>query len=389
MKILVLGGGSGGIVAAHTLRNALGDRHELALVSQSSDFYVRTAFPRLTFEGGITPENIRLPLDKALPARGINFWKAHVTAIRPESNMVETSNGFLRYDYLIIALGTDFAWNKVPGLMENTYSLWTVDEAQRLAARLKTFTGGSVVMGTSLGSPCEGPMWETVMRMDRLARQHGIRDKVEIHHVTPKERALQPVGPAGHRWGKETFGKLGIHVHAKAETVQVTPDRVIFRDGREVRSDLTLIIPPYTGYPVIVQAGLGDESGFVLVDSKMRTRNYRNIFAIGDCVSVPNRPKIAHNAMRGGVVAALNIASEIMGKPANWEHHNEIMCVIDNGGGKGTYVRSNIPWGGDVSVVMGAHSDVVGLTAEEAHFIKKSFGEYFLANGGNVGYYIM
>jgi hypothetical protein len=38
---------------------------------------------------------------------------------------------------------------------------------------------------------------------------------------------------------------------------------------------------------------------------------------------------MAHNAMRGGVVAAMNIASEIMGKPANWEHHNEIMCVID------------------------------------------------------------
>jgi hypothetical protein len=93
--------------------------------------------------------------------------------------------------------------------------------------------------------------------------------------------------------------------------------------------------------------------------------------------------------MRGGVVAALNIAYEIMGKPAQWEHHNEIMYVIDNGGGKGTYVRSNIPWGGDVSIVMGAHADTPGLSAEEAHFIKKAFGEYFLATKGNVRYYIM
>jgi sulfide:quinone oxidoreductase len=302
---------------------------------------------------------------------------------------VETDKGFLRYDYLIIALGTDFAAKKVPGLMENSNSLWTVEEAQRLAARLKSFTGGTVVTGTALGSPCEGPMWEAAMQMDRLARQRGIRDKVEIHHFTPKERALQPVGPAGIRWGKETFGKLGIQVHTSAEVVQVTPDRITFRDGRELRYDIALIIAPYTGYSVVVQAGLGDENGFVLVDSKMRTRTFRNIFAIGDCVSMPARPKMAHNAMRGGVVAALNIVHEIMGKPANWEHHNEIMCVIDNGGGKGTYMRSNIPWGGDVSVVMGARSDVVGLTAEEAHFIKKSFGEYFLANGGNIGYYIM
>ena len=232
-------------------------------------------------------------------------------------------------------------------------------------------------------------MWEATLQMDRLARQRGIRDRIEIHHITPKQLALQPVGPAGHRWGKETFGKLGIHVHTSAEVVQVTKDRMTFKDGRELRYDVALVIPPYIGHALVVQAGLGDESGFVLVDSQMRSRNFRNIFAIGDCVSVPQRPKMAHNAMRGGVAAAINIAQEIMGKPANWEHHNEIMCVIDNGAGKGTYVRSNVPWGGDTSIVMGAHSDTPGLTAEEAHFIKKSFGEYFLSTGGNVGYYIM
>jgi hypothetical protein len=90
--------------------------------------------------------------------------------------------------------------------------------------------------------------------------------------------------------------------------------------------------------------------------------------------------------MRGGVIAAVNIGQEIMGKPATWEHCNEIMCVIDNGGGRGTYVRSNIAWGGDLSLVMGAHADGPGLTAEEAHFIKRSFGDHFLATGGNVRY---
>ncbi len=389
MKILVLGGGFGGIVSAHTLRNSLRGEHEVTLVSQSNEFYLRAAFPRMAFEGDITPENIRLRLDEVLPARGINFRMARVTAIRPERNTVETSGGELHYDYLILALGTHFAMEKVPGLREYGYNLWTVDDAQRLWARLSSFTSGTFITGTAKCGSCEGPMWEATMLIDRLARHRGIRDRVEIHHFTPKALALQPVGPAGHRWGKETFGKLGIHVHTSAEVIQVTQNRVVFRDGRELPSDIALVIPPYIGHAVVAQAGLGDENGFVLVESNMRTRTFRNVFAIGDCVSVPQRPKMAHNAMRGGVVAALNIAHEIKGKPANWEHHNEIMCVINNGGGKGTYVRSNVPWGGNVSVVMGAHSDVVGLSAEEAHFIKKAFGEYFLSTGGNVGYYIM
>ncbi len=384
MKILVLGGGFGGIVASHTLRNILASEHEVTLVSQSSDFYLRAAFPRMAFEGDVAPENIRLRLDEALSTRGINFKQARVTALRPERNTVETNMGVLYYDYLIIALGTDFAADKVPGIMENAYSLWTVDDAQRLWARLRTFTGGTFITGTALGSPCEGPMWEATILMDRLARLRGIRDKVEIHHFTPKQLALQSVGPAGHRWGKETFSKLGVQVHTSAEVVQVTKDRVVFRDGHELRSDIALIIAPYTGFPVIAQAGLGDENGFVLVDSTMRTRSFRNIFAIGDCVSMPQGPKLAHNAMRGGVVAALNITHEIIGKPATWEHCNEIMCVINNGGGRGTYVRSDVPWGGSLSLVMGAHADGPGLTAEEAYFIKKSFGDYFLSTGGNV-----
>jgi sulfide:quinone oxidoreductase len=386
MKALVLGGGFGGIVTAHTLRNILGGEHDITLVNENSDFYLRAAFPRMAFQGEITPESIRLPLDRVLPGRGINFKKARVTAIYPESNAVETSEGGLRYDYLVIALGTHYATESIPGLREYSYSLWTVDEAQRLGAKLRNFTGGSFVTGAAVGSPCEEPTWESIMQMEYFVRSRGIRDKVELHHFTDKEQALQPVGPAGHRWGAETFPKLGIHVHTKAEVAQVTHDRVIFRDGREVQADIALVMAPYKGHSVIVEAGLGDEVSFISVDKTMRTRSYRNIFAIGDSVSIPKTPKMAHNAMRAGRVAATNVASEIMGTPGNWEFHNEIMCIIENGGNRGTYVRSNMPWGGNVSIVMGAHSDVVGLTAEEAIFIKKSFGEHFLATGGNINY---
>lgn len=387
MKMLVLGGGFGGIVAAHTLRNTLGSEHEVTLMNQSSDFYLRAAFPKLAFESEVTPDDLRLRLDEVLPARGINFRKADVTAIRPEKNMVETSAGAFHYDYLILALGTNLAKEKVPGLVENSSSIWTVEEAQRLGARIKNFTSGSFVTGTALGSPCEGPMWETAVMMDYLARQRGVRDKIEIHHITPKPRPLHLVGPAGVRWGEVAFKKLGIHVYASAEITQVTPQgQITLRDGRELHADVALLVPPYVGHRLIKEAKLGDENGFVVVDPHMRTRTFRNIFAIGDCTYLSVGPKSAHDAMRGGVVAATNIVHEIAGEPADREHRNEVMCVINNGGGKGTYVKSDSPWGGSFSLVMGAHSDTPGISAEEAHFIKTSFGEHFLKTGGNVRY---
>lgn len=383
---MVLGGGFGGIVAAHSLRNELSEEYEVTLVSRDSDFYLRAAFPRLAFEGEPAPDEIRLSLDEALPARGISFRKASVTAIRPEASTVETSDGEMSYDYLIIALGTRYADEKVKGLKEHSHSLWTVDAAQRLGERLRDFEGGSFVTGAAPASPCEGPTWEAALHMDQLARERGVRDKVEIHLFTTEPVALQPVGPAGHRWAEETFGKLGVQVHTNAELVEVTEDKVVFKDGTELRADVPLIMAPYEGHEVVKQAGLGDEVGFVPVNSHMRSESQPNIFAIGDVVSMPQKPKMAHNAMRGAQVAAANIASEIADREAARELHYELMCVIENGEGRGTYAKSDTPWGGEFSVVMGAHSDAPGISPEEVHFIKKAFGDHFLSTGGNVRY---
>ena len=386
MKALVLGGGFGGIVAAHALRNELGDQHDVTLVSQSGEFYLRAAFPRLAFEGETEPEDIRLPLGEAFRPRGIEFKQATVTAIRPDESRVETTAGDVQYDYLIVALGTHYADEKVPGLKENSYSLWTVEEAERLRERIREFDGGSFVTGAAPGSPCEGPTWEATLHLDHLLRERGIRGKAEIHLLTTKPNLLAPAGPEGVRWAKETFGKLGVQAHTDAEIVELTADRVVLRDGREIRSDVSLIMAPYQGHEVIQQAGLGDEAGFIPVDIYMRSESHRNLFAIGDAVSMPQQPKMAHNAMRGAKVAAANIAREIEGRPADLELEYEMMCVVENGGGRGTYMKSTGPWGGDLSVVLGAHSGKAGLSPEEAHFIKKAFGDHYLSTGGNVQY---
>ena len=101
---------------------------------------------------------------------------------------------------------------------------------------------------------------------------------------------------------------------------------------------------------------------------------------------MPEKPKMAHNAMRGSKVAAANIAREIQGNAADVTLEYEMMCVVENGGGRGTYMKSTAPWGGDLSVVLGAHSGKPGLSPEEAHFIKKAFGDHILATAGNIQY---
>lgn len=386
MKIAVIGGGFAGIVAAHSLRNELGDSHDVMLVSQNADFYLRAAFPRLSFDARMKAEEIRLPLNEALRPRGIDFKEARVTAIRPDDSRLNTTAGEVRYDYLIVALGTHYADERVPGLKEHSYSLWTIDAVELFRERIRKFDGGSFVTGAAPSSPCEGPTWEVALQLDHMLRKNGTREKAEIHLLTTKRTLLQPAGPEGIRWAKEAFGRVNVQGHTEAEVVEVTGDRVILRDGREIRSDISLIMAPYEGHQVVRQAGIGDQAGFIPVDRYMRSQSHQNVFAIGDAVSMPEKPKMAHNAMRGAKVAAANIASEIKGRRAERELEYEMMCVVENGGGWGTYMKSTAPWGGDLSVVMGARSNNQGLSPEEAHFIKKAFGDHFLSTGGNVQY---
>lgn len=353
LKIVILGGGFGGIVAAHSLRNELGNRHDVTVISQDAEFYLRAAFPRLAFEGETRREDIRLPLKEALTPRGIAFRQARVTAICPDRNVLETSAGDVEYDYLIIAFGARYAAERVPGLEAHSYSLWTVAEAERLRERLRAFDGGSFVTGAAPGSPCEGPTWEATLHLDHQLRQRGMRERAEIHLVTTKPNLLAPAGPEGVRWAKETFATLGVRTYTDAEIVELTADRVALRDGREIRFDASLIMAPYQGHDIVRQAGLADAAGFILVDAHTRSTAHRNIFAVGDAVSMPDKPKMAHNAMRGAKIAAANIALEIQGHAADLTLDYEMMCVVENGGGRGTYMKSTAPWGGDLSVRAG------------------------------------
>jgi sulfide:quinone oxidoreductase len=104
-NVLVLGGGSGGLVAANKVKKLLGDRVEVTLVDKNSHHEFMPAYPWVAF-GMREPEQIRHPLAN-LERRGIRFLQATVEGLDPANNQVKTSAGTLAYDYLIVSLGVE------------------------------------------------------------------------------------------------------------------------------------------------------------------------------------------------------------------------------------------------------------------------------------------
>ena len=114
-KILILGGGFGGVVAAERLAEQLGAEHQITLVSRSRQFVFYPALVRLAFDKS-RPEDVSFNLRHTMLNRRVNFIEAEVAHVDPTERTVTIAHGEvegkLPYDYLVFALGrrlaTDF-----------------------------------------------------------------------------------------------------------------------------------------------------------------------------------------------------------------------------------------------------------------------------------------
>src|SRR4029079_13005064 len=111
-KVLILGGGFGGVVAAKRLAEQLSDEHQVTLVSRSRDFVFYPALVRLAF-GKCQREDVSFDLRHAMLDRRVNFIEAEVARIDPLEKQVTIAHGEVQgklpYDYLVFALGRRLA----------------------------------------------------------------------------------------------------------------------------------------------------------------------------------------------------------------------------------------------------------------------------------------
>jgi sulfide:quinone oxidoreductase len=135
-KVLVLGGGSGGLVAANKVKKLLGEAVEVTLVDRNTHHEFMPAYPWVAF-GMREPEQVRRPLAN-LEKRGIRYLQATVEALDPAQNRVKTSAGELSYDYLVVSLGAE----PLPSPAPDGHAPWSLGGALRLREVLKGFKGG-------------------------------------------------------------------------------------------------------------------------------------------------------------------------------------------------------------------------------------------------------
>ena len=342
-RILILGGGFGGVVAAERLGEKLGDEHQITLVSRSRNFVFYPALVRLAF-GKCRREDVSFDLRGTMLNRKVNFIEAEVARIDPAQRRVSIAHGEvegnLSYDYLVFALGRRLATEQISGFYENAHHLLNVDKALTFGKAIGKFHEGHAVIGQCAGARLPVPVYETAFALSRLLEERGERERVKITLVSSDPPGLQFGDPKVTSTLRNALETHGIEYVPDFRVSKITPGALMSAHGQAITFNLLMLIPPFEGSPTLLYRGVTDD-GYVNVESTMRVVGMERMYAVGDCVNFSG-PKMGHMAVRQAEVAAANLVAEIGGQPLEAHYSHEMRLVIDEGGSDSIYVHKDI-----------------------------------------------
>jgi sulfide:quinone oxidoreductase len=341
-KVLVLGGGSGGLATANRLKELLGDKIGVTIIDKQKSFVLGFSLLRV-MTGEKTEQEVTVLKDK-VSQKGIQFINAEVNGIDVKNGIVRTDQGEFGYHYLVIALGAELALEKVPGF-ESAFHMYTLEDAKKLRNALSSFSGGSIrLVVSSTPFKCPPAPYEGAMLIDDYLRSKGLRERADIQIFTPEP---QPIPIAGPEVGSRIVSMLrekgiGFHNNTKVSSIDGNSKQIVFENGAREKYDLLIAIPPHTSPKVVRESDLADaESGWIPVDPKNMQTKHDRVYAIGDvaAIKLPSGmmlPKAATFAFGQGEIVAFNIASSVLGtETRSWDGFGE--CFIETGAGNAGY----------------------------------------------------
>ena len=310
---LILGGGFGGLAAAHELRARLPDSHDVTVVAADDHFY--TGFAKLWDLVGTRPLEQGTASLSALERHGIHFVQTRITAIDPVERRVETEAGSLGADFLLVALGASPGPKQLLQLHGPAHNLYDANELPEVRADLAHLDVGTLVVAV-LGAPykCPPAPYEATLLLDEHLRGRGVRDSIELMVTTPQSMTLPAAGPEISQFVADALKDRGIELRTQQSVQAIDADArtVRFTDGGQLEYALLLAVPKAVPPQVVAESPLAGDGGWIQPERETLRTSFEGVYAAGDCTASPP-PKAGVFAEAEARVAARNIAAEIDG----------------------------------------------------------------------------
>jgi len=363
-RVVILGGGTGGTLAANRLRRAAPvEEVEIVVVDQDDSHLYQPGLLFVPF-GLADPQDIVRKRARQLH-HDVSFTESAVEHVDLEANEVHLSNNeLLAYDVLLIASGASLSSDETegltgPGWMEKVFTFYDLEGATALRRALDVFDGGRLVVNV-IDMPIKCPVapLEFCFLADWYFRERGIRDRVQIIYVTPLDAAFTKPVAAQRLAGMLADKDIELITEFNTGEVDGARGSLIAYDGREVAFDLAVVVPVHSGADYIERSpGLGDALNFVeTFEHTLQSKVAANVFVIGDAANVPASKAGSVTHFEGDTVVD-NILRHLAGEApvAGFDGHTN--CFIETGFHKALLIDFNY----DTEPLPGHYPASIGL----------------------------
>jgi sulfide:quinone oxidoreductase len=338
-RVLILGGGFGGIAAAVALRGQLDPADEIVLVERRTTFVMGLRKNWAVLDQNALGEGER-PL-ALLAKRGIRVVTGTIGAIHPAERAAEVDGDRWDADALVVALGAERDPDRVPGFRERAVDVYDPTQGDRARAAIEAFTGGRLAIGIfGAPYPCPPAPFELAMLIDERLRARGIQGAIEV--FSPLPLSLPILGQAGCGSFESHLEGAGIAFLREHAATAVDDGAVVFGDSRRP-FDLLLGVPPHRVPQVVAQSGLTGGGPWVKVEPRTLGTSHPGVYAIGDVTALPLAngqmlPKAGAFAHAQGEVVAARIAATLGGAQPTSTFAGDGACFLETGGGMAAMV---------------------------------------------------
>ena len=343
-KVLILGGGFGGLIVAERLASAFGPTHDITVVAPSRKFTFYPGLVHLAF-GECDADDITFDLATKLKGIGVRYIQGEMIELDSAGKKAtiagEDFSGEIHYDFLVLAIGRRLATGRVPGFFEYSNHLLGTGAALKFGEAVRNFRRGRIIVGLCPGARLPVPVCETAFALaKRFEKEIAGRD-VHLSVIFPESLRSAFGGASLHKELESAFARHHINVLYDIPISEITPDHLISSQKHKIEYDLLMLVPPFRGNASLRSEGIVDEEDFVLVDDRMKIAGLESSYAVGDIVAFSG-PKFAHMAVRQAEVAAANLINEINGEQPEKTYYHEIATIIDAGGSDSIYLHYGI-----------------------------------------------
>ena len=372
-RVVIVGGGFGGLELAKRLRNS-----GLQIILIDKNNYHQ--FPPLIYQvasAGMEASSISFPFRKIFQNhKNFYFRMAEVRAVFPDLKIIQTSIGKVEYDYLVFAAGTttNFYGNK--NIEENAIPMKNVSEAMGLQNAILSNLERSITCATNLerqellnvvivgggATGVEVPGVLSEMKKFILPHDYPDLDKsmMNIYLIEAGNRLLSGMSEESSVKAEEFLRRMGVNILLNKKVVDYKDFKVILEDGSEIATRTFIWVSGVAGVTIgnMDRSFLG-RGNRIKVDEFNRIPGMDGVFAIGDqCLQTADKdypnghPQLAQVAIQQGKLLARNLVRMQKGKKLKSFHYKNLGSMATVGRNKAVAEFSKVKMQGFIAWVM-------------------------------------